>query len=172
MTDRGTAVGLRSRVLFLAAFLACAFAGLTGRLGYLQIAKPEEYSRRDESQQAKTCPLKPKGGPIADRNGQVLAVSPKAESPYALTSQVENRDALAARLAPILGDPARDIAKRLDSSRRFVFLKRRLPPDAVQAIRDLDEPALGFVDESMRLYPNRELAAQLIGFEGVDGQGL
>ena len=65
-----------------------------------------------------------------------------------------------------------DIARRLDSSRRFVFVKRRLSPDVAEAVHALKEPALGFVEESMRLYPNRELAAHVVGFEGVDGRGL
>ncbi|HEV8440841.1 MAG TPA: penicillin-binding protein [Methylomirabilota bacterium] len=163
---------LRNRTLVLAVILAGAFLGLLGRLTHLQVVKHEEYTRLAESQHAKTIPLKAKRGPILDRNGQVLAVSAKAESLYALTSRVEDPDALAARLAPILGEPAREIGKRLDSSKRFVFVKRRLSPDVVEAIRDLKEPALGFVDESLRLYPNRELAAQAVGFEGVDGRGL
>jgi len=163
---------MRTRVLVVAAFIACAFVGLVGRLGYLQIFKHDEYARLADAQHAKTIPLKPKRGPILDRNGQALAVSSRAESLFALTSRVEDRDALARRLAPILGDAPKEIAKRLDSPKRFVFVKRRLPPDTVQAVKDLDEPALGFVEESMRLYPNRELAAQVIGFEGMDGKGL
>jgi cell division protein FtsI (penicillin-binding protein 3) len=171
MTELRTA-GLKDRTLIVAAFIACAFLGLLGRLGYLQVVKHEEYARLAESQHAKTIPLKPRRGPILDRNRQVLAVSAKAESLYALTSRVEDKDALARRLAPAVGEPAREIARRLESSKRFVFLKRRLPPDTVEAVRELDEPALGFVEESMRLYPNRELAAQVIGFEGMDGKGL
>ena len=171
MTERRIA-DLRDRTLIFAAILACAFLGLLGRLGFLQILKHDEYSRLAESQHAKTMPLLAKRGPIVDRNGQVLAVSAKAESLYALTSRVEDREGLAARLAPILGDPAREIDKRLDSSRRFVFVKRRLPPDVIEAVRDLKEPALGFLEESLRLYPSRELAAAAIGFEGLDGKGL
>jgi cell division protein FtsI (penicillin-binding protein 3) len=163
---------VRDRALILAALIACAFVGLSGRLAYLQIVKHDEYARLAENQHAKTIPLTPRRGPILDRNGQVLAVSSKAESLYALTLRVEDRAALAQRLAPITGDPAPEIAKRLESPKRFVFVKRRLAPDMVEALRTLDESALGFVDESMRLYPNRELAAQLIGFEGLDGKGL
>ena len=171
MRERRTA-DLRNRTLVLASVLACAFLGLLGRLGHLQIVKHDELSRLAESQHAKTIPLKPRRGPILDRNGQVLAVSAKAESLYALTSRIEDRDRLAARLAPILKEPAREISRRLDSSRRFVFVKRRLAPDVASALKSLDDPALGFVDESMRLYPNRELASHALGFEGVDGKGL
>jgi cell division protein FtsI (penicillin-binding protein 3) len=163
---------LRGRTLIFAALLAGAFLGLLGRLAYLQVVKHDEYSKLAESQHAKTIPLTPRRGPILDRAGQALAVSSNAESLYALTSRIEDRNRLAARLAPLLGEPAREIARRLDSSRRFVFVKRRLPPDVAEAIRALGEPALGFVEESLRLYPNRELAAHVIGFEGADGKGL
>ena len=163
---------LRSRTLIFAALLAGAFLGLLGRLAYLQIVKHDEYGKLAESQHAKTIPLRPRRGAILDRTGQVLAISSKAESLYALTSRIEDRDRLAARLAPLLGEPAREIGRRLDSPRRFVFVKRRLPPDVAESVRALDEPALGFVEESLRLYPNRELAAHVIGFEGVDGKGL
>src|SRR5437762_12001938 len=104
-----SSAGLRTRTLIFAACLACAFLGLIGRLAFLQVVKHDEYSRLAESQHAKTIPLKPRRGPILDRNGQVLAVSAKAESLYALTSRIEDRDRLAARLAPILAEPARDI---------------------------------------------------------------
>ncbi len=171
MTESRTA-GLRSRTLILAALVACALLGLIGRLTYLQVVKHDEYARLAGRQHAKTIPLKPKRGPILDRAGQVLAVSARSESVYALTSRVDDADRLARRLSPILSEPGPEIARRLDASRPFVWVKRRQPPEIVHAIRDLKEPALGFVDESLRLYPNRELAAQVIGFEGLDGKGL
>src|SRR5262249_47993181 len=171
MTDRDVA-GLRNRTVVFAAILACAFVALLARLTHLQVVKHEEYSRLAESQHAKTIALKARRGPILDRNGQVLAVSARAESLYALTSRIDEREALAVRLAPLLREPAGEIAKRLDSGKRFLYVKRRLPPDVVEAIRDLQEPSLGFVEESLRLYPNRELAAHAIGFEGMDGKGL
>ena len=171
MSER-RAADLRNRTLIFAALLGCDFLGLLGRLGYLQVLKHDEYSRLAESQQAKTIPLKPGRGSIFDRHGQALAVSSKVESLYALTARIEDRDGLAARLAPILGEPAREIGRRLDPSKRWVFVKRKLPPDVIQAVRDVEEPALGFVAEGLRLYPNRELAAHAIGFEGIDGKGL
>ena len=62
--------------------------------------------------------------------------------------------------------------EELDSAKRFVFVKRRLPHPIAQAVRELKEPALGFLEESLRLYPNRELAAHVVGFEGGEGKGL
>ena len=171
MIDR-RADSLRARILVFAGVLGCAFLGLLGRLAYLQVVKHEEYSRLAEAQHAKTIPLVPKRGPILDRAGQPLAVSSQAESLYALPARIDDAGRLAARLAPVLGDSPAEIRKRLLSSKRFLFVKRRLPPALAQAVRDLEEPALGFVEESLRLYPARELAAHVIGFEGVDGRGL
>ena len=168
----GRAGGQRTRTLIVAGIFAGAFLGLLGRLGYLQVVKHDEYLRLAESQHAKSIALRPKRGPILDRNGQVLAVSSGAETLYALPARVDDPARLARRLAPVLGEPAADIAKRLDTSKRFVFVKRRLPPAVAEAARALHEPALGFLEESLRLYPNRELAAQVLGFEGGEGKGL
>ena len=164
--------GLRSRALVFAACLALAFLGLLGRLTYLQILKHDEYSRLAESQHAKTVPLRPKRGPILDRSGQVLAVSSRADTLYVTPAKVEDAGRLAARLAPILGEPARDLTRKLTASKKFAPVRRRLTPDMARAVRELRDPSLTLVDDSLRLYPNRELAAQLIGFEGAEGRGL
>jgi cell division protein FtsI (penicillin-binding protein 3) len=164
--------GLRSRALVFAACLALAFLGLLGRLAYLQILKHDEYSRLAESQHAKTVPLRPKRGPILDRTGQALAVSSRADTLYVTPAKVEDAGRLAARLAPILGEPARDVARKLTASKKFAPVRRRLTPDMARAVRGLRDPSLTLMDDSLRLYPNRELAAQLIGFEGAEGRGL
>jgi cell division protein FtsI (penicillin-binding protein 3) len=164
--------GLRTRTLIFAACLACAFVGLVARLGYLQVWKHDEYARLAENQHAKTVPIRPKRGPILDRTGQSLAVSSRADTLYVSPGKVEDAGRLAARLAPILGEPARDIARRLTVSKKFAPVRRRLTPDMARKVRDLKDTSLTLVDDSLRLYPNRELAAQVVGFEGADGKGL
>jgi cell division protein FtsI (penicillin-binding protein 3) len=166
------AEGLRSRTLIFAACLACAFAILLGRLTYLQIWQHDEYARLAENQHAKTVPLRPKRGPILDRNGQALAVSSRADTLYVTPVKVEDAPRLAARLAPILGEPAREVARKLTVTKKFAPVRRRLTPDMARAVRELRDPSLTLVEDSLRLYPNRELAAQLVGFEGAEGKGL
>jgi cell division protein FtsI (penicillin-binding protein 3) len=75
----------------------------------------------------------------------------------------------AARLAPILKTTPGELHALLTSGRPFVWIRRRLPPAVADQVRALGEPGLGLVPESMRLYPNRELAAHVLGFEGTDG---
>mgnify|MGYP001557999692 CR=1 FL=1 len=164
--------GLRSRALILFVLFACALLALIGRLAYLQVVKHEELSRLALRQRSKTITLRPKRGPILDRHGEALAVSSHAESLFALPGRLAEPEALARRLAPLLSEPPEEILKRLRADRSFVWLKRKLPPFLAQAVRGLGEPGLGFVQESLRLYPNRELAAHVLGFEGLDGRGL
>ena len=106
-----SSAGLRTRTLIFAACLACAFLGILGRLTFLQVVKHDEYSRVAESQHAKTVPLRPKRGPIVDRGGQVLAESSNAESLFALPHGIDDAPGLARELAPILGEPAREMVR-------------------------------------------------------------
>ena len=126
---------LRTRTLIVAGIFAVGFLGLLGRLGYLQVLKHDEYLRLAESQHGKAVALRPKRGPILDRHGQVLAVSSGAETLYALPHRIDDAGRLARRLAPLLGEPSAEVARRLDSAKRVVFVKRRLPPPTAQAVR-------------------------------------
>ena len=160
---------LRTRVLILAAILAVAFTGLTGRLAWLMIAKHGELSQLAERQYSRTIVLNGARGPIVDRHGAPLATSTPAESLFAQPRGIGDPVRAAARLAPLLEQPERDVHAALTSGRSFVWLKRRLPPAIAARVRALGEPGLGFVDEPLRLYPNRELAAHVVGFEGIEG---
>jgi cell division protein FtsI (penicillin-binding protein 3) len=161
--------GLRARVIVLAAVLAVAFAGLVGRLGWLQVVRHAELTALAERQYSRTVVLPAERGAIVDRHGAPLATSSPAESLFAHPRSIRDPARVAARLAPILGVADAELRGALASSRPFVWLRRRLPPAVAARARALREPGLGLVPESLRLYPNRELAAHVIGFEGADG---
>ena len=161
--------GLRPRVLVLAGILALAFTGVVGRLGWLQIVRHGDLAALAERQYSRTVVLQAQRGPILDRTGAPLATSSPAESLFAQPRSVGDPVRVAGRLAPLLGTPETDIHSLLTSSRAFVWIHRRLPPSTAAAVKALREPGLGFLPEPLRLYPNRELAAHVIGFEGLDG---
>ncbi len=161
--------GLRLRVLIVAALLTAAFGGVTVRLAELQLVRHAELGVMAERQYARTVVLHAQRGPVVDREGQPLAVSSPAESLFAQPRQVGDPVRVAARLAPILQLPEAELRAALLSSRPFVWLRRRLPPALAEQVRALREPGLGLVTDPLRLYPNRELAAHVVGFEGVDG---
>jgi cell division protein FtsI (penicillin-binding protein 3) len=166
---RPLSAAFRARVLLLAAILAVAFGGLTARLAWLQVARHADLVVLAERQYSRTVVLHAQRGPIVDRHGAPLATSAPAESVFAQLRSVGDPVRVAARLAPIVGVPAAELHSVLTSSKPFVWLRRRLDPAAAARVRDLREPGLGFLPEPLRLYPNRELAAHVVGFEGVDG---
>jgi cell division protein FtsI (penicillin-binding protein 3) len=161
--------GLRTRVLVLAAVLTVAFGGVTARLAYLQLVRHTDLGTLAQRQYSRTVVLQAQRGPVLDRQGVPLAVSSAAESVFAQPRHVGDPVRVAARLAPILGVPAPELHAALVGSRPFVWLRRRLPPTQAEQVRALREPGLGLVPEPLRLYPSRELAAHVVGFEGVDG---
>ena len=161
--------GLRTRVLLLAGILALAFTGVVGRLGWLQIVRHADLAALAERQYSGTVVLQARRGPIVDRHGAPLATSSPAESLFAEPRAVADPARAAARLAPLVNVPERDLRAALTSGKSFVWLRRRLPPATGAAVRALREPGLGLLPEPLRLYPNRELAAHVVGFEGVDG---
>ena len=160
---------LRVRVLILAAALTVGFAGVLARLSHLMLFQGPELAAMAERQYSRTVVLQAQRGPIVDRHGIPLAASGPAESLFAHPRLVADPGGLARRLAGILGMPEAELRTALASARPFVWLKRRLPPPVAEAVRALGEPGLGLVPEPLRLYPNRELAAHVIGFEGADG---
>jgi cell division protein FtsI (penicillin-binding protein 3) len=104
-----------------------------------------------------------------DRHGAALATSTPAESLFAQPRAIGDPVRVAARLSPIVSVPERELHAQLTSGKGFVWLRRKLPPAVAAQVRALGEPGLGFLDEPLRLYPNRELAAHVVGFEGLDG---
>jgi len=161
--------GLRIRVLVLAGLLALAFTGVLGRLGWLQIVRHADLAALAERQYSRTVVLQAQRGPIVDRQGAALATSSPAESLFAQPRVMGDPVRVAARLAPLLGVPESEIHAQLTGGRPFVWIRRKLPPATAAAVKALREPGLGLLPEPLRLYPNRELAAHVVGFEGVDG---
>lgn len=164
-----TGPGVRTRVLILAALLAAAFGGLAGRVAWLAVVEGDELRRFAERQYSRTVVLHAQRGPIVDRLGAPLATSTMTESLFAQPRSLGDPGRVAARLAPLVGVPEDQLHGALTSGRSFVWLRRKLPPAVAERVRALGEPGLGFVPEPLRLYPNRELAAHVLGFQGVEG---
>src|SRR5262249_26377386 len=133
------------------------------------IVKRSELAGLAERQYSRTIALYGARGAIVDRHGAPLATSTPAESLFAQPRGVGDPVRVAAALAPIVELSERELHAQLTSGRSFVWLRRKLPPDVAARVRHLGEPGLGFVDEPLRLYPNRELAAHVLGFEGAEG---
>jgi cell division protein FtsI (penicillin-binding protein 3) len=167
---------VRARVFVAAAIFAVWGIGIEARLVYLQVVQHDELTARAERQQLRTIEAPAKRGEIVDRNGHGLAYSVDAESVYAVPTEIEDAAGAAGRLCAALDDcSARDrrtIAERLGRQRAFAFVKRQVSPEEVMRVAGLKLSGVGFVKESRRYYPKKELAAHVLGYVGTDGIGL
>ena len=166
--------GNRGRIKLIGVLFAVVFVVVLSRAYYLQIITMDEWVKRADRQHQKTVPLTPGRGNISDRNGLPLAVSIEMDSCFAEPKVIESIPETAARLAPLLGMNRQELEKKLQDNRlkHFVWLKRRIPPDLRKRVDALQLDGIEFVKETKRFYPNSEVAAHVIGFTGMDPEGL
>ncbi len=167
---------LKRRLLVATAVLAFWAAGIEARLIVLQVVQHNDLVARAERQQNHTVPSPAKRGEIFDRHGRLLAYSVDADTIYAVPTEIDDPAKAAAALCAALDDCSRkdreQLQDRLSRRRAFVYVKRRAAPFEANRIAALGLAGIGFMKESRRFYPNRELAAHLLGYVGVDNVGL
>lgn len=171
-------VKLRSRAeikkhIRIVLFLFCiVFVIIAVRAYFLQLLTPQQLSDRIARQNKTVIALTPNRGTIYDRNGMELAVSTAVESLFARAHAIKDHQTAARCLARVLQLPQKKLLRNLQSRSHFLWIKRRLTPLEAARVKALRMEGLEFVQESQRFYPNRELAGQVLGFTGIDSQGL
>ena len=160
------------RLIVCGALVGFGFGALAVKLFVVQIRDRDRLVAYADRQLRRTLRVRAKRGDILDGRGRPLAVSMDAPSLFANPREVKNPDALSRKLANILGVSRRNLRKKLSSKGSYVWLRRKLSPEQKQRVIDLGESGLGFVTESRRFYPKREMASALLGFVGVDDKGL
>jgi len=167
----------KSRLVVLAGAFALWAVAIVARLVFLQVISHADLVARADRQHNRTVTAPAKRGEIYDRNGRLLAFSVDADTVYAVPSGITDASDVAARLCRALDDCDRKeqlalTARLARPQREFVFVKRRVKPAEAQRVAALDLDNVGFMKESKRFYPNRELASHLIGYAGLDNNGL
>ncbi len=162
------------RLLQLFAFLAAWGVVVAGRLIQVQILRHDEYVTRAQRQQERTLELSPVRGSILDARGRVLAESVAAESVYCDPQAIGDARATAKALAaiPALHMTAREIEARLSGGGAFAWVARQLPVEAAAEIKRLKLAGIYTLEDHRRSYPRGALAANVIGYTGIDGEGL
>ena len=166
---------LTRRLTVVAGVLAFWVVAIEARLVVLQVLQHEELSARAERQQSETQQTPPKRGEIYDRRGRLLAYSVDADTIYAVPTDISDPADTAAYLCGAFEDCLQkdldQLQERLSRRRSFVYVRRRVTPIEAQRIAALELKGIGFMKESKRFYPNRELAAHLLGYVGTDNVG-
>lgn len=166
---------LLRRARFVVTLVGLGWLVLAGRLVQLQWLERDQLSEKAEQQRTFVEEIAPRPGDILDRQGRLLATSIQTRSLFLTPRRINNPAEVAARLAPALNLPAETILERIRSNPNlhFVWIKRRLSPVEVAAVRNLELPAdiWGFREEYQREYPQGTLAAQVLGLRDIDGVG-
>jgi len=181
-------LNVKKRILFVLGVFTFIVVFLLVRVAWIQFVSSDELRKKAYLQQTKSREITPKRGTILDRNGNELAVSASVEkvsvSPMDIIDSVKNTDitllqrqeVIASKLSEILGIDKDGIMKKLTTRSRYEIIQRQISKETGDKIRTwMKENKIDglYVDEdTKRFYPNNNLAAHVIGFTGIDNQGL
>ncbi len=170
----------RTRILtVLGIFLGWAVL-ITGRLIWLQTIQHAEWAERAQRQQERTFNVAPRRGILYDRNLHALAMTVVADSIYAVPSEMgAEKERTAAVLAKIVHTDPEDrftsqkqILARLTGSHNFAWVARKQTPAVIARVQALHLTGVYIQNEFKRFYPDKQLAAQVLGYVGMDDDGL
>ena len=153
------------------------------KLFWLQILRHHEFVEKAEKQQQHTFAVAPRRGVLYDRNLRELAMTVQADSVYAVPSEIDDKKATVHALAQIVhagsdSNPVdawtseSQILERVNASHGFAWIARRLSPETAARVKALNLKGVYFQKEFQRFYPDNEIAAQVLGYVGVDDNGL
>ena len=162
----------KARLILVSALFVLFSAGLVGRLFFLQVTKHEDLASRSKQQHQRIVNIHYGRGSIFDRNMNELASNIEVESVYATPQEIKNKKKAALVLAKALRLDEKSIHKKISSKRNFVWVKRKASPIEIAQLREDPPSGIGFISEHKRFFPKRELASGVIGFTGIDNQGL
>ncbi|MGB6191379.1 MAG: penicillin-binding protein, partial [Terracidiphilus sp.] len=179
-TSTSRAMPMRQARFWLVCLFFLLWAGaITARLFWLQIVRHSEYVERAQKQQQRTFEVAPRRGILYDRNMRELAMTVQVDSIYAVPTEIEDKAAVARSLAKIVHVNPEDtrtaepeIEKRLDDGHGFAWVARRVKPEAATRAKALNLEGVYFQKEFQRFYPNSQIAAQVLGYVGLDDNGL
>ena len=176
------------RTLFVAAFVVFWMLGISARLVYLQVSSHDRLVERAHKQQQDAIETAPQRGPLLDRRERELArtidmtsvfVAPdefKTEKKETEAQTLGEIDCTASSLSSVLGLDQKEVASAITEGRKngrgFLWIARRIDPDQAQALEAMELPGVHTRKEPKRFYPNGPLAANVLGFVGLDGNGL
>ncbi len=161
--------GRRYVVLLL---LLCGFGIILFRLVTLQVLQAAELTAKADRQHQKSVTLEGARGTVTDRHGKVLAMNMEVPSVFGVPASLDSPARVARSLSPVLRVRRDEIEKKLRQDKHFVWLARKVEPEQGRRLEQLSLDGIGMVMEGRRYYPKGPLLAHVLGFVGMDGQGL
>jgi len=162
----------RYRIVGLAALFLVLQVIVLGRAAQLTLLEGEPLRVLAGRQHEHTVAMPSQRGSIIDRGGKRLALSVEAVSVYLRPKEFVLTRESSTQLAQILNIDRAAVERAAGSAKSFVWLKRRAAPREWNAIEKLNLPGVGTELASKRVYPQGDMAAQLLGIANIDGHGV
>jgi len=163
---------VKFRIIFTWSGFYLALLLISFRVYQLQVIEANRLKSKAEQQYFKVQPVKYPRGALYDRNLEELAVNRRVYSVYALSQQLENIEATASQLSPILKTDRYVLIKKLKSEKKIVWLAQRISQEQGEKVMSLKLKGIEAISEDLRFYPGGNLASQVLGFMGIEGIGV
>ncbi len=163
---------ITGRSILVAIVFSIFFAAIGAKAVYLQVFQCSWLSQKAAEQYEKQLTFYGNRGIIYDANHMEMACSINVTSIAVSPQKIKNKAAASKWLAKTLKLKKKNLERKLRSKKPFVWIKRHITPKETKAVRNFGLDGVIFVPERCRFYPNRTLAAQVLGFSGIDGNGL
>jgi cell division protein FtsI/penicillin-binding protein 2 len=161
------------RIRLLLAVFAIVFGATLLRAVWLQGVRAQSLGRMAASQHRQTVDVAANRGTIYDSTGVQLAVGEQAMTVYADPLQIRDATKVAPVIARVLRLDPKQVYERIsDRSHGFVYVERKADATRAARLQRLHITGLGFYPEESRFYPQHSIAAQVLGYAGVDNHGL
>ncbi|MDL4841269.1 stage V sporulation protein D [Aquibacillus rhizosphaerae] len=168
-------VTMRRRLVTVFIFAIFIFAIITVRLGYVQFVIGDVLMERAKASWSRDITFEPERGKILDKNGEVLAENVSAPTVMIVPRQIKEPQKVAESLAKILDMPVKDAYKEITKNASIVRLHpegRKISEEKADLIQTLSMNGVYIAEDSKRHYPNGEYLSHVLGFSGIDNQGL
>jgi len=163
---------IRRRIVVIQILMVTAILLLCAKSFDIQIFQGKELSEKAENDYSRNIIIKGERGQILDQNMNKLGASIDAVTITACPAKITNAGDAAKKIADLLDINQKKLKETLSSKRMFAWVERGVTPDQAEKIKALNIAGIYFENDSRRYYPNRSLAAQVIGFTGADDTGL
>ena len=163
---------VRKRIFVLFIFVFICIILLEVRTAWVQVFHNNKYQNEALEQRLREVKVEPKRGIIYDQNKVELAVSASSDTVVAAPKDIENPAQVAQKLSEILDMSPQNIKQRITKNANAVYVERKISEEQTKKIQQLNLDGIYFTEESKRFYPKGNLASHLLGFAGVDSQGL
>lgn len=162
----------RLRLAVIGLTLVAAWLGMGYRLVQVQVVQAADLRERGLQQRLVERPLPAERGRIYDRNGDLLAMAVDAETIYAVPALVQEPAFVAQQLGTMLDVDIAELSERFRSDKDFVYVKRQVDLETAEEVRRMELPGILLEPETTRSYPAGPVAAHVVGFVDIDGNGL